>query len=180
MEITIEITNFCENECDYCSSNATPLNAKYIDYEDVISFLKCITEKIDRINISGGEPLAHPQFYKILRACEMRCKDVWVYTNALKQIRFNASVIPEVNVEANVCLIPGRKVYLPKKVNKIHLLQLVKQGRAEDNELIPGSYHVSSNISGGSECDCSECKHKFLLQADGKIVQTPCKKSYED
>ena len=105
MEVTIEITKFCPNKCKYCSTNASAAG-EHLSFKDI--------NKITRINISGGEPLAHPDFYKILQTCYGFTNNVWVYTNALKQIIYNTDVIDEIEVHANVCLVPGEKVYLPK------------------------------------------------------------------
>jgi len=179
MEVTIEITDYCPNECDYCSTNAGPIRKNIIGRNEISIFLdRIFTEAgITRINISGGEPLSHPDFYGILNLCKSYTENVWVYTNALTQIIYNSDIISEIKVEANVCLIPGRLVCIPKNVDKIHLLQLVKQGRAKDME--PGKFHVSSNIEKADDCDhdCDNCQH-VLLQADRKIVEAPCKKNY--
>ena len=172
MEVTIEITKWCPNECDYCSTNAS-VDGEHLLFEDIVDFLKDIGE-IDRINISGGEPLAHPEFYKILLLCYDYTDNVWVYTNALKKIIYNADIVDEIEVHANVCLVPGKQVYLPKKADQVHLLKLIPQGRAENMDA--GNFSVSGNLKG---CDaCKNCKHT-LLQADGKIMKAPCKKKYE-
>lgn len=172
MEYTIEITSYCKHDCSYCSTNATecgdnlPLaEIKYFIEENGIN-------ENDTINISGGEPLAHPKFYQILQLCKSKTKNVWVYTNELTQIKYNTSIIPEIKVEANVCLIPGESVYIPKNADKVHLLQLIPQGRAKDMK--PANIHISGNCTD----KCKDCEHK-LLQADGKIVSAPCKKNYE-
>lgn len=178
MEITIEITTYCPHECDYCSNHSGP-QGRPLEYETIFNFLhKTNAEhKIDRINISGGEPLSHPEFYWIFLACKLFTKNVWVYSNVIEQLMYNTDIIKEVKVEANVCLVPGRDVYIPKNASKTHLLQLVPQGKAENMK--PGKYHVSSNIKVENDCDhdCSTCNHS-LLQADGKVVTAPCKKEY--
>jgi len=171
MEITIEITKYCPNDCEYCSTNAS-LEGEHISFDEINNFLM-VQLNIDRINISGGEPLAHPDFYKILQLCYTYTDDVWVYTNALKKIIYNTDVIEEIEVHANVCLVPGENVYLPKNVDKVHLLKLIPQGRAENMDA--GNFHVSGNLRGCNAC--AECKH-LLLQADGKIMEAPCKKDY--
>ena len=180
MEVTIEITDYCPNNCNYCSTNAGLDKSEFLSRDAIKKFLEEVvqmdTGEIDRINISGGEPLAHHEFYDILNLCKAYTKNTWVYTNAITQIIYNADIVKEIEVEANVCLVPGRSVYIPKKADKIHLLQLVKQGRAKDME--PGKFHVSGNLSDGNGCgSCKDCDH-VLLQADGKIVQAPCKKEY--
>lgn len=176
MEVTLEITDYCPNQCEYCSTNASPDKLHKLTYDQVklyLSKVKDSGETIDRINISGGEPLAHPEFYIILELCYSYTNNVWVYTNIIRQLIYNTTVLDEVKVEANVCLVPGKEVYIPKNADKVHLLQLVPQGRAKD--IKPAKFHVSGNIIG--EHKCVECKHS-LLQADGKIVDAPCKKEY--
>jgi len=174
MELTIEITDFCPHGCSYCSTNATPIIRHTLAVKDIKEFLDK-HKSIDRINISGGEPLSHPQFYNILNLCYRYTYNVWVYTNAIHQIMYNTDIVKEIKVEANVCLTPGKEIYIPKEADKVHLLQLVEQGRAKNME--PANLVASGNIP-KNECDCSCCNH-VLLQADHKVVEAPCKKEYE-
>lgn len=166
MEYTIDITSYCEHNCEYCSTNATK-NGKHLPIEQVSNFIEYIKDD-DTINIAGGEPLAHPKFWDILQLCKSKTKNVWVYTNALEQIKYNTDIIKEIKVEANICLTPGKYVYIPKNVNKIHLLKLIPQGRAKN---------MSSPIVKLSGDNCDKCNHT-VLQANGEIVSAPCKKNY--
>lgn len=77
MEVTLEITDYCPNSCDYCSTNAEPIRKNLVEVEEVKKFLSKISEEseIYRINISGEEPLSHPQFYDILLLCEYHTND---------------------------------------------------------------------------------------------------------
>ena len=176
MEITLEITDYCPNECEYCSTCASPKGYHKLDMKEINLFLNRFDEnEITRINISGGEPLSHPDFYEILCLCKSYTHNVWVYTNALPQIMYNTDIVKEIKVEANVCLVPGKEVYIPKNADKVHLLQLVKQGRAKNME--PANVVASGNIP-KNECDCSCCDH-IVFQANYKVVGPPCKKKYE-
>jgi len=166
MEYTIDITTYCQHTCSYCSTNAS-VNGEHLSLDKIKDFLKEVT-LFDLINISGGEPLSHPQFWDILQYCKSRTKNVWVYTNALNQIRYNTDVIQEIKVEANVCLVPGKNAYIPKNADKVHLLKLVPQGRAKNMN--------TANIKLSGD-DCVNCNHK-VLQANGIIVNAPCKKTY--
>ena len=168
-EYTIEITQYCPHNCNYCSTNATE-NGTHINIETIKQFLYNYNSILatDRINISGGEPLSHPKFYEILQLCKQLTPDVWIYTNELTQIRYNTSVIKEIQVEANVCLMPGEDVYIPKNAHNVHLLQFVPTGRGKNIK------SIDVRLSGEN---CIECNHK-VLQADGKIVDAPCKKDY--
>ncbi len=176
MELTVEITQFCDTEppCSYCSSNASK-EGKRLHFNDISGFLNKYRDKeITRINISGGEPLSHPDFYQILKYCEEFTENVWVYTNALRRIKFNSDVINEIKIEANVCIVAGKSVYIPKNVDKVNLLKLVPQGRGHD--IVNPEISVSSNFVHAEDHNCDECNHA-LLQSDGKIVESPCKKT---
>lgn len=173
LEVTIEITSYCPHYCNYCSTNAGP-KGKHLSYERILKFLESL-EDIDRINISGGEPLSHPKFYDILNLCYKITNDVRVYTNAIKHIIFNSDIIKEITIEANVCIAPGHIVWIPEKADKIHLLKLVHQGRAKnipEKEIV-----VSHNFEMDCTHDCKKCLN-ILLQADGQVVSSPCKKKY--
>lgn len=172
-EFTVEITSFCPHACDFCSTNAGK-TGQHLEIEKIIVFLGSVTNN-DRINISGGEPLAHPRFYEILQLCYAKTTDVWIYTNAIKQLRYNTAVLPEVTVEANVCIIPGRSIYIPQKANRVHLLQLVSHGRA--SHMKPAVLHVSGNVHDTAKC--ITCSH-IVLQADGQVVKSPCHKCYKE
>ena len=174
-EITIEITNYCPYDCSFCSSNASP-TGKHLEFEKIKKFLeenlvKANAIVFERINISGGEPLAHPDFYKILQLCNKLSNNVVVYTNAIKTIAYNTAVIKELNVKANVCLIPASDVYIPKGSFKIHLLKFISQGRGKSIQEVNMS--CSSNLCGSEKCE--SCTN-LTLKANGEIVPCPCKK----
>lgn len=175
-EVTIEITQHCPEQCFYCSSK-TSTRGKHISLGTVGQFLLALKgHKINRINISGGEPLSNPDFYPILQMCiNIVGRDkVFVYTNAIQNIVYNTDVIREINVEANVCLHYG-DVYIPRSAKKVHLLKMIPQGFAKESDVPP--LKISSNLNRPELCH--SCNH-LLLQADGKISDAPCKKSYKE
>lgn len=161
-ELTVEITDFCPHSCSYCSSEAGPSKRTFLSIGKIKTILGKKTW--DVINISGGEPLAHPDFWKILQFCKTkvtaRTGVVTVYTNALESIRYNASVIPGVRVEANLAVIPG--------TSKVHVLKMVNQGcEARKPEV-----HFSRNWL---KLGCKGCQHA-VIRPDGKMVASPCRK----
>jgi organic radical activating enzyme len=157
-ELTIEITNYCPHNCKYCSSNAVdnPKNATYLALVDIAEYLN--GKRFDRINISGGEPMAHPEFYNIFILCQEYCDDVVVYSNLITHLRYNQNVIDGVYLEANVTILP--------EVDKVHILRRVKQGR----EARRPEVHFSRNFSEDCECD------HHILRPDGTLTKTPCNK----
>lgn len=155
-EITFEITDYCPNKCEFCSTNAGPDRFRYLPITRIKELLS--GRYFDRINISGGEPLAHPEFYNILMLCEKHSKAVAVYTNALKWLFYNVRVIDGVKVEANMTV--------GDNVERIHILKRIKQGREKTRPEIKFS-HTKEN--------CKKCKHR-VVRPDGKISPSPCRK----
>jgi uncharacterized radical SAM superfamily Fe-S cluster-containing enzyme len=181
VELTIEITNYCPENCIYCSSNATAVG-KHLDFEVIKQFIQSNRplhtfgdepnyKPIDRINISGGEPLSHPQFYQILKMCENSANEVVVYTNAIKILAYNASVIDGVTLIANVPLVPNIDIHLPPSHIKTHFLKFIPQGRGKD--IKPLNIHLSSNLLNCGYCET--CDNK-VLKADGTVAMSPCRK----
>lgn len=158
-EMTFEITNYCPHRCKYCSSETTTSfgNAMWIPYSNIEKFLR--GKKYDRIILSGGEPLAHPQFWNILQRCKEHADDVVIYTNAIQHLVHNANVLPEVYLEVNLNVLPN--------VKEIHVLKRVQQGR----EATRPEVHFSGNFTG----ECFGCDSK-VMRPDGAITPSPCRK----
>lgn len=173
-EVTIEITNYCPHYCGFCSSNASR-RGKSLPFEKIQRFLiykQPKGKKYDRVNISGGEPLSHPEFYEILQLCKNLAKQVVVYTNELEHIAFNARVIKEVHVHAQVPLVPGSYVRVPKGSFEVNLLKFISQGRGRN---IPEVEMTASCNIGRSQKTCETCSN-LTLKANGEVVPSPCKK----
>ena len=173
VEVTVEITQKCNEHCPWCSSNATQ-DGKHLSIKKIKEFLQGIQEEITRINVSGGEPLLHPKFSEIWWLCHEFCDNVVLYTNAIKKLIFNSHVLEEVLVEANVCLVPGYSVHVPIKCSRLHFLKFIPQGRGINITSIP-EMTVSRNFYDPEHCD--SCDH-VLLQANGIAVIAPCRKEY--
>lgn len=160
-EMTFELTNYCPHTCKFCSSNATRSwhAAVFLPLQKIVNILNGFEHKeLDVINISGGEPLAHPLFYKIYNLCKTKAKDVVVYTNLITHRRYNAHAIDGVYLEADITVTP--------ETDKIHVLRRVKQGKeANRPEVKLSRNHVE---------DCS-CNH-IVVRPNGKIGTTPCNK----
>ena len=158
-ELTIEITNFCEENCKYCSSNSVDdMNeAIFLSLDKVKEIIR--DNEYERINISGGEPLSHPDFYIIYKYCKEHATDVMVNTNLLTHICYNSNIIDGIYIETNISMLPN--------VSKVHILKRVEQGKeAKRPEVV-----YSGNWTG----DCAGCDNE-VMKPDGSIVKSPCKK----
>jgi organic radical activating enzyme len=160
-EYTIEITNYCPHECSYCSSDAGPEGHYFLSLEKIKDALR--DKSYERINISGGEPLAHPQFWQILQLAKQHAEAVVVYTNALTWICYNATVLQSgVRVDANVPISEG--------THTVRVLKKVEQGREKERPEVKFSHNWTE--------ECRDCGHR-VLRYDGVEVKTPCNK-YSD
>lgn len=197
-EITFELTDYCPHGCSYCSSSATTDRNKalFLPMDTVIDVIDGVKGEIGRIILSGGEPLAHPQFYDILCYCEDWAKDVVIYSNAIRHIAYNANVIDRIRVEVNLAVFGN--------VERVHILKGIEQGRAKamhasapagmkcadcsidkepcptclsawigrQTEVVPPAINLSSNWN-DSACD-QTCSH-VVTRPDGSRGK-PCKK----
>ena len=84
----IEITDHCNLHCPICYAGSGPQRKQdYRTYEHVIQMLDAVVEnegEPDVVQISGGEPTLHPDFFRILDACKERpIRHLMVNTNGL-------------------------------------------------------------------------------------------------
>lgn len=106
----IEITDRCNLECPICYAEASPKRTTYRTLEEIERMLDNVVRnegEPDVVQISGGEPTMHPQFFEILEMAKRKpIKHLMVNTNGLKiaQDRSFARRLAE--------YMPGFEVYL--------------------------------------------------------------------
>ncbi len=86
----IEITDRCNLTCPVCYAGSSPRHT-HRSFEDVIAMLDRIVEnekEPDVVQISGGEPTLHPDFFKILDAAKARpIRHLMINTNGVRIAR---------------------------------------------------------------------------------------------
>lgn len=84
-ELTVEITQQCPNRCLFCSSSSSPAATIQIEAETIISIGRQARDLgLESICLSGGEPLCHPGFPRILHGLRESGLEVCVYTSGLR------------------------------------------------------------------------------------------------
>jgi 7,8-dihydro-6-hydroxymethylpterin dimethyltransferase len=87
----IEITDRCNLTCPTCYAGSSPMHGRHRTFEEVKVMLDTIVEnekEPDVVQISGGEPTLHPQFFDILDyAKTLPIKHLMVNTNGLEIAR---------------------------------------------------------------------------------------------
>ncbi|MBR9920728.1 MAG: radical SAM protein [Bacteroidetes bacterium] len=84
----VEITDRCNLSCPTCYAGSSPTYGRHRTLEEVKSMLDTIVEnerEPDVVQISGGEPTIHPQFFEILDyAKSLPIKHLMVNTNGIR------------------------------------------------------------------------------------------------
>ncbi|MGV3466648.1 MAG: radical SAM protein [Heyndrickxia sp.] len=84
----LEITERCNLKCPICYAESSPHTGTFRTLEQIEFMLNAIVEnekEPDIIQISGGEPTIHPQFFEILDMVKSKpVKHIMVNTNGLK------------------------------------------------------------------------------------------------
>ena len=107
----IEITDHCNLRCPICYASSGPeRHQDYRTFEHVVQMLDAVVEnegEPDVIQISGGEPTLHPDFFRILDEAKARpIRHVMVNTNGIR-------IANEPEFAARLAdYMPGFEVYL--------------------------------------------------------------------
>lgn len=84
----VEITERCNLSCPVCYAESTPSHGRHASLEEVISMLDTVVEsegEPDVLQISGGEPTIHADFFAILDAVQERpVRHLMINTNGLR------------------------------------------------------------------------------------------------
>jgi uncharacterized radical SAM superfamily Fe-S cluster-containing enzyme len=84
----VEITDACNLECPICYAESGPSRQTHRSLEQIEFMLDVVVQnemEPDIVQISGGEPTIHPQFFEVLDAAKRRpIKHLMVNTNGVK------------------------------------------------------------------------------------------------
>jgi uncharacterized radical SAM superfamily Fe-S cluster-containing enzyme len=84
----VEITDQCNLTCPICYSESSPRRGPHRSLEQIEFMLDCVVRneaEPDVVQISGGEPTIHPEFFQVLDAAKKRpIKHLMVNTNGVK------------------------------------------------------------------------------------------------
>ncbi|MHA2327828.1 MAG: radical SAM protein [Candidatus Hodarchaeales archaeon] len=84
-EVSLEITHDCALKCIFCSSSADhPSPSGELSFKEIKSVLDyCRRNGATEVSISGGEPLLHPQFEKIIEYAHNKGYRILLYTSGV-------------------------------------------------------------------------------------------------
>jgi len=106
----VEITDHCNLECPICYASSGPSRTGYRSLDQVERMLDavvCNEGRPDVVQISGGEPTLHPQFFEILDMARQRpIQHLMVNTNGIRIAREDGFA------ERLAEYMPGFEIYL--------------------------------------------------------------------
>ncbi|MCP4700029.1 MAG: radical SAM protein [Gammaproteobacteria bacterium] len=106
----IELTDNCNLSCPVCYAESSPQNMRHRSLEEVLAMLDAVIAnegEADAVQLSGGEPTLHPDFFAILDAAKARpIRHLMINTNGL------TLAADPVFVERLTQYLPGLEIYL--------------------------------------------------------------------
>src|SRR5580704_7769158 len=84
----VEITDKCNLTCPICYSESSPRRTTQRTLDQIAAMLDCVVrneKEPDVVQISGGEPTLHPDFFRVLEMCKERpIRHLMVNTNGIR------------------------------------------------------------------------------------------------
>jgi len=82
MNVSIELTYNCNFSCKHCYISSSPKRDEFWKTDELMSILKELNHLgVSRIELTGGDPLTHPDFISIVKYCADNFTSVSVITN---------------------------------------------------------------------------------------------------
>jgi len=92
----IEVTDRCNLQCPICYAGSGPMHGNHRTLEEIERMLDAVVRnegEPDVVQLSGGEPTVHPQFFEILDAAKRRpIRHLMVNTNGIRIAKDRAFV----------------------------------------------------------------------------------------
>jgi hypothetical protein len=84
----VELTDHCNLRCPVCYADSGPERLTHRPFETVLAMLDAVVAnegEPDVVQLSGGEPTLHPDFFRILAECKARpIRHLMINTNGLR------------------------------------------------------------------------------------------------
>ncbi|MBU7047626.1 MAG: radical SAM protein [Theionarchaea archaeon] len=108
--IHLRLTEQCNLNCVYCLVDAKEFSAHVMQMEFIEKVLNMARQwGVSKVNLSGGEPLLHPDFSSILESAERNDLKIGIATNGLLLSKEVAAHLAEASVFSILLNIDGTK-----------------------------------------------------------------------
>ena len=96
------VTSTCNSNCFFCHRDGAGTKESFLDFQFFKNIIEQYEKQINKVRFAGGEPLLHPDIFKMIKTILSLTQDVSIVTNGLllskyiKQIR--DSKLPKITV----------------------------------------------------------------------------------
>jgi len=112
----IEITDRCNLTCPTCYAGSSPTYGRHRTLDEIKMMFDSVIEhegKADIVQISGGEPTIHPNFFEILDYAQtLPIRHIMINTNGIRIAQSNEFVKKLKSYNASGTKLPGIEIYL--------------------------------------------------------------------
>lgn len=77
------ITSSCNSNCFFCHRDGAGTNNSFLNFQFFEDIIKKYGDHINKVRFSGGEPLLHPNIFKMVKITLSLIQDVGIVTNGL-------------------------------------------------------------------------------------------------
>lgn len=174
--VYIELTNFCNLKCLYCSRNkfGNDRPIQYMKLDMLESIVKMFPKTVMFGLYSGGEPLAHPQFPEAIRIANHKGNRTRIHTNGTLLTRELSAKIVEAGLTDIVFSIDGTD---PEDYERIRGVKFEKvhENLSEFLEINEGKVQVGVNclVGAGKELQLNSGLSDLEEFIDFKILDHP-------
>jgi len=169
-ELCFEITNECLLNCIHCSSSSK-VGEGYLDKESILRTINEFEEMGGKeLEISGGEPLLHPNIWEILDYCKRRNFSTTLYTSGIGRA-LPSELANKINVDKAAVSLQGARKITEEVTGKdcyeqikTFIKSLVENGIETEVHFVPmkQNYHDFENLL--KECESIGVKNIKILR----------------
>jgi len=77
------VTSSCNSNCFFCHRDGAGTSNIFLDFQFFKNIIQKYKNQINKIRFAGGEPLLHPDIFKMIKIVSSLTKDVGIVTNGI-------------------------------------------------------------------------------------------------
>jgi len=93
--LTLEVGDNCPLKCKHCSSLSSPSKRNFVDINVIENFFETLPSKIEKLEISGGEPFQYDKLIELLKMSKKYSKNIEIYTSGTTMENGNFNSLSE-------------------------------------------------------------------------------------
>ena len=150
------LTNNCNHSCEYCSCYSRPGKKSYLDFDVFKKYINS-SNNFFEVQLEGGEPLLHPNFYEFIDYSinTKRCNKIIITTNSkiipfkeenqwlnfIRESKIKFILKPSINnhlfkTQENLFEKLSNLLFYSKKISNLEVLFNVRLDHSENDDVL--------------------------------------------